>query len=121
MAVAINPDARETYVLIEDRDLADVERTEFILRPVTAGEFNELCRRSGGDLFLGDLALAGICGWTNLRGSDDKQVAYSEAAAKNRLSPRWLREIAAAVARLSRLAEPDEKNSVSPQPSSAAQ
>lgn len=119
MAVAINPNARETYVLEEDRALPETERTEWLLRPVTAGDFAEIGRKSAGEFFLADLGFAGLCGWNNFRDTDGRQVVYSPEAARTRVAVRWIREIAVAVAALSRIREPDEKNSESPQPSSA--
>lgn len=120
MAVAINPNQRVSYVLDEDRSLPESERTEFVLRPITAGDFLAISKSPDGRPILADIAIVGICGWTNLRDEAGAQVAYSEEAKRARLLARWIPELASEVAKLSRLSRRDEKNSESPQPSSAA-
>lgn len=120
MAVAIDPNTRERYVLQEDRDAPPGAQTAFVLRPVTAGEFLELTRETGRDLFAVELAFRGLVGWDNLRDAAGASVPYSAEAARTRLSARWLLELGTAVAALSRITDGDAGNSGSPPASSSA-
>lgn len=120
MAVAIDPQARERFVLAQDRDLPTERQTVFILRPVTAGEFVDLTSKVARDLFPHEMAFKGLCGWENLRDAAGAEVVYSAVAARERLAVPWILEIGVAVARLSRITEADVGNSESPQASSSA-
>lgn len=120
MAVAIDPNTRELYVLREDRLAPPGAQTTFLLRPVTAGEFSALTAAAGREVFAHELAFAGLVGWENLRDTEGADVPYSAAAARTRLCVRWLLELGAVVARLSRLTEDDVGNSGSPPLSSSA-